>query len=161
RVGSGRQARLRDLRQHHDGAQHEDGAVSGAGCADADEGDRAVASRVSLRLQLLVFGLLTLVLPWTAIRYVEEMEAALRGGLEQSLVASATTGAAALEEQGASLCAAQPCSDAAADARGATIYAAPLAAEPIIDGVRDDWNVADDAAVVLPGERRVYAGVHG
>ena len=122
---------------------------------------------MSLRVQLLVFGLLTLILPWTAIRYIGEMEAALRGGLEQSLIASATTVAAALEEQGAPLCASAPCagsgSDAAADsrARGTTIYAAPLAEEPSVDGVRDDWNVADSAAVVLAGGQRVWAGVRG
>ena len=51
---------------------------------------------MSLRLQLLAVGLLTLVLPWTGFRYVQEMETALRGGLEQSLLASAATVAAAL-----------------------------------------------------------------
>ncbi len=66
---------------------------------------------MSLRIQLLVFGLVTLVLPWTALRYVQEMEAALRGGLEQSLIASASTVAAALEEQSAPLCAPAPCKD--------------------------------------------------
>jgi dedicated sortase system histidine kinase len=114
---------------------------------------------VSLRIQLFVFGLLTLVLPWTAIRYVEEMEAALRGGLEQSLIASATTVVAALEEQGAPLCASAPCM--ADSTRGTTIYAAPLAEDPSLDGVRDDWSVPDDAAVVLPGEQRISAGVRG
>ena len=82
---------------------------------------------MSLRIQLLVFGLVTLVLPWTAFRYVQEMEAALRGGLEQSLIASASTVAAALEEQTAPLCEPAPCVDDDAPARGTTIYAAPLA----------------------------------
>ena len=122
---------------------------------------------MSLRVQLLVFGLLTLVLPWTAIRYVEEMEAALRGGLEQSLIASATTVAAALEEQGAPLCAPSPCAGTARDStpaegpHGATIYAAPLAEEPSVDGVRDDWSIADNAALALSGGQRVWAGVRG
>jgi two-component system, OmpR family, sensor histidine kinase ChvG len=126
---------------------------------------------VSLRLQLLVFGLLTLVLPWTALRYVQEMEAALRGGLEQSLIASAATVAAALEEQGAPLCGGGACADART--RGLTIYAPPLAEEPRLDGVRDEWSAADDAGVALPsgvaaesapgGEpvARVFAGVRG
>jgi dedicated sortase system histidine kinase len=113
---------------------------------------------VSLRLQLLVFGVLTLVLPWTAFRYVQEMEAALRGGLEQSLIASASTVAAALEEQGAPLCATAACADE--NARGTTIYAAPLAEEPRLDGVRDDWSIAGDAGVALMNAR-VLAGVHG
>src|SRR5436190_1630232 len=91
------------------------------------------------------------------------MEAALRSGLEQSLIASATTVAAALEEQGAALCEAEPCagSTSSASARGTTIYAAPLASEPSLDGVRDDWNVGDDAALVLPAEQRIFAGVRG
>ena len=113
---------------------------------------------MSLRLQLLVFGLLTLVLPWTALRYVQEMEAALRGGLEQSLIASAATVAAALEEQGAPLCAAAPCADE--NARGTTIYALPLTEEPRLDGVSDDWSIAGDSGVALTNAR-VNAGVHG
>jgi len=115
---------------------------------------------VSLRIQLLVFGVLTLVLPWTALRYVQEMEAALRGGLEQSLIASASTVAAAVEEQGVSLCTSAPCADVDGHARGTTIYAAPLAEEPRLDGARDDWGVADDAGVALTNAR-VLAGVHG
>ena len=104
---------------------------------------------MSLRIQLLVFGLVTLVLPWTAFRYVQEMEAALRGGLEQSLIASASTVAAALEEQSAPLCAPAPCKDEDSHARGTTIYAAPLAEEPRLDGARDDWSIASDAGVAL------------
>jgi dedicated sortase system histidine kinase len=53
---------------------------------------------MSLRKQLLAFGLLMLVLPWAGYRFVQEMEAALRGGLEQALLASAGTIAAALDE---------------------------------------------------------------
>jgi len=115
---------------------------------------------VSLRIQLLAFGLLTLVLPWTGFRYVTQMEAALRGGLEQSLVGMATTVAAALEEQGVALCPPPQCVPPGARL-GATIYAAPLSAEPQIDGVRDDWNLPDDAAVALDGDHRVWAGVQG
>jgi two-component system, OmpR family, sensor histidine kinase ChvG len=116
---------------------------------------------VSLRIQLFAFGLLTLVLPWTGFRYVAEMEAALRGGLEQSLVASATTVAAALEEQGMPLCPVPHCVPPQSRA-GATIYAAPLRSEPQIDGVRDtDWNLPDDAAVSLGGGHRLWAGVDG
>jgi dedicated sortase system histidine kinase len=110
-----------------------------------------------LRFQLLAFGLLTLVLPWIGVRYVQEMEAALRRGLEQSLLGSASTVAAALEEQGAPLCPPPQCMPARG---GTTIYAPPLHDEPNVDGVRDDWNVADDAAVVLPGGHRVWAGIH-
>ena len=115
---------------------------------------------MSLRLQLLAFGLLTLVLPWTGFRYVQELEKALRSGLEQSLLASAAAVAAALEEQGALSCPLAPCSAANA-AAGMTIYAPPLAAEPRLDGVRDDWNTGDAAAMTLAGGHRLWAGVNG
>ena len=64
---------------------------------------------MSLRLQLLAVGLLTLVLPWTGLRYVQEMEAALRAGLEQSLLARAATVAAALEQQDTAFCSPASC----------------------------------------------------
>jgi hypothetical protein len=115
---------------------------------------------VSLRLQLLAFGLLTLVLPWTGFRYVQELESALRSGLEQSLLARAATVAAALEEQGAPSCASPPCASPSASA-GITIYAPPLAVEPRLDGVRDDWSSADDTAISLAGGHRLWAGVQG
>ena len=54
---------------------------------------------MSLRTQLLGLGLLTLALPWAGYRYVQELENALRSGLEQSLLASASTMAAALSDQ--------------------------------------------------------------
>src|SRR5262245_29127262 len=88
------------------------------------------------------------------------MEAALRGGLEQSLTASATAVAAALEEQDLPLCAPPNCVPPAARS-GTTIYAPPLRSEVAVDGVREDWNVPDEAAVVLDGGHRVWAGVQG
>ena len=115
---------------------------------------------MSLRFQLLAFGILTLILPWTGFRYVQEMEAALRSGLEQALVASATTVAAALEEQALPLCAPPQCEGPHAE-RGTTIYARPLGTEPSVDGVRDDWNLAENApaALELAGGHRIFAGV--
>ncbi len=78
------------------------------------------------------------------------MEGALRGGLEQSLQGRATTVAAALEEQNLPLCSAPPCT-ADDTVRGTTIYAAPLAVEPSLDGVRDDWNSGDAAIEIGDG----------
>jgi two-component system sensor histidine kinase ChvG len=116
---------------------------------------------VSLRLQLLLFGLTTLVLPWTGLRYVRDMEGALRSGLEQSLLATATTVATTLEDQDTPLCTVPPCA-AQAISRGTPIYAMPLSVEPSIDGVRsDDWNGGGDAPLTLPGGQRLYAGVYG
>jgi two-component system, OmpR family, sensor histidine kinase ChvG len=113
---------------------------------------------VSLRLQLLAFGLLTLVLPWTGFRYVEEMESALRSGLEQSLLASAATVAAALEEQSVELCAVPPCRSHSE--LGQPVYAAQLARQPRLDGAREDWNVPDDAGLPLGDGHRLWVGVH-
>jgi two-component system sensor histidine kinase ChvG len=116
---------------------------------------------VSLRLQLLLFGLLTLVLPWTGLEYVREMEGALRSGLEQSLLATATTVATTLEEQDTPLCTLPPCASQTA-ARGTPIYAEPLSTEPSIDGVRsDDWGGGGDTPLELSGGQRLYAGVYG
>ncbi len=41
------------------------------------------------------------------------------------------------------------------------IYAAPLAVEPSLDGVRDDWNIADAAVEIARRPRACYAGVYG
>jgi dedicated sortase system histidine kinase len=114
---------------------------------------------MSLRLQLLAVGLLTLVLPWTGFRYVQEMEAALRASLEQSLLARAATVATAVAQLSAALCAERQC-----DKRrvGGTIYATPLAREPELDGVADDhWNVAPEAGLAIDADHRVWAGTYG
>ena len=114
---------------------------------------------MSLRLQLLAVGLLTLVLPWTGFLYVQEMEAALRAGLEQSLLARAATVATALEGESAALCAPPDCDPLRA---GGTIYATALAREPELDGVADDhWNIAPEAGSRIGAENRVWAGTYG
>ena len=112
---------------------------------------------MSLRLQLLAVGLLTLVLPWTGFYYVQEMEAALRAGVAQSLVARAATVAAALEEQSTTFCVPSDC----APRLGATIYAAPLPTEPELDGVRDDAWSAVAAPLSVGPQHRVSAGTFG
>ena len=52
---------------------------------------------MSLRLKLLLLGLLTLALPWGGCRYARQMEAALREGEQNSLQAVAQTIAASLQ----------------------------------------------------------------
>ena len=114
---------------------------------------------MSLRLQLLAVGLLTLVLPWTGFLYVQEMEAALRAGFEQSLLARAATVATALEEQDAALCEPPECDP---QRTGGTVYATALAREPELDGVADDhWNVAPEAGLAIGTDHRVWAGTYG
>jgi signal transduction histidine kinase len=114
---------------------------------------------VSLRLQLLAVSLLTLVLPWVGLRYVQELETALRAGLEQSLLASAAAVAAALAEQSATLCTPPYCDTRRA---GATIYATALAREPDLDGVRDDhWNTTRETALAIGDGQQLWAGTFG
>jgi len=108
---------------------------------------------VTLRIQLLCVGLLTLVLPWSGYRYVQELEAALRAGLEQALLASAQTVATALVDR--------PLSDAASGQRSpaSTIYALPLSSPPVLDGLEADWNLPVDAWRPIGNSGRFLAGV--
>jgi len=110
---------------------------------------------MSLRIQLLGLGLLTLALPWAGYRYVQELEGALRSGLEQSLLASAGTMAAALGDQELGLSSANPSADAEH-----TIYAHPLGAQPLLDGYRDDWNTPDATSVPIGSGGRFWLGLH-
>jgi len=111
---------------------------------------------MSLRVQLFCVGLLTLALPWAGYRYVQELEGALRDGLEQSLLASADTMASALQLQ--------PLEDSVSSADPdveTTIYAHPLDAPPNVDGYRNDWNTAADTARPLADSGLYWAGLHG
>jgi two-component system sensor histidine kinase ChvG len=95
-------------------------------------------------------------LPWLGLRYVEEMERALRLGLEQALLASAATAAASLAMPTAALCAPR-CAD---ERSGSTLYAAPLPTEPELDGVRDPV-FGPRPALTLGADRSLYAGTFG
>ena len=52
---------------------------------------------MSIRLKLLLLGLLTLVLPWAGCRYAREMESALREGEQNSLLSVAQAIASSLQ----------------------------------------------------------------
>jgi dedicated sortase system histidine kinase len=96
---------------------------------------------VSIRSQLLLVGLSTLVLPWAGCQYARELEVTLRGSQEQALSASAVTIANALsaEPQRVFRNAAdtQPFDPARGD-----LYVFPLDRQPLLDGYREDWDVA-------------------
>lgn len=106
---------------------------------------------MSLRLQLLAFGSLTLVLPWAGLRFVEEMEAAQRSGLEASLLASAATVAAALQD-------ASELTRQRYESSTPPIYARPLAGPMRVDGFRDDW--AQSAASGTLGGHSYWSGTN-
>ena len=113
---------------------------------------------MSLRLQLLAFGLLTLFLPWAGLKFVKEMEGSLRSGLESSLEASAETVATALENQ---WYAAQTMFLDSTRASGRTIYGHALPSAPYIDGLRDDWRTSEIEGLSLDSAHTVWAGASG
>jgi dedicated sortase system histidine kinase len=95
---------------------------------------------VSIRLQLLIVALTTLVLPWAGCRYARELETALRSSQEQSLLASAGTIANALSAQPQRVF--HDAGDTRAfSAAAGDLYVYPLATQPLLDGYREDWDV--------------------
>jgi two-component system, OmpR family, sensor histidine kinase ChvG len=96
---------------------------------------------VSIRLQLLIVALTTLVLPWAGCQYARELESTLRSSQEKSLLASAGTIANALSAQPQRVFHGSndghPFTPAAGD-----LYVYPLATQPLLDGYRDAWNIA-------------------
>jgi two-component system, OmpR family, sensor histidine kinase ChvG len=118
---------------------------------------------VSIRLQLLIVALSTLVLPWAGCQYARELETALRDSQEQSLLASAGTIANALSAQPQRVFRDPDDTPAFAADRG-DLYVYPLHGQPLLDGYREDWGVAADPAL-LPTTTgyaaRVQAGSTG
>ncbi len=96
---------------------------------------------MSIRLQLLIAALTTLVLPWAGCQYARELESALRDSQEKSLLASAGTIANALSAQPQRVFRDPDDSPAFAADRG-DLYVYPLQSAPLLDGYRDDWSVA-------------------
>jgi two-component system sensor histidine kinase ChvG len=111
---------------------------------------------MTLRIQLLCVGLLTLILPWSGYRYVQELESALRGGLEQTLLASAQTVAGALDERALT-------ETRAGSPRSVenTLYAMPLSTPPVLDGFASDWNLPAAAQRPIGDDGRFWVGVQG
>jgi two-component system, OmpR family, sensor histidine kinase ChvG len=95
---------------------------------------------VSIRLQLLIVALTTLVLPWAGCQYARELETTLRNSQEKSLLASAGTIANALSAQPQRVFHEAPDNHAFAPRTG-DFYVYPLATQPLLDGYRDAWNI--------------------
>jgi two-component system, OmpR family, sensor histidine kinase ChvG len=96
---------------------------------------------VSIRLQLLIVALTTLVLPWAGCQYAKELETALRDSQEKSLLASAGTIANALSAQPQRIFRDSGDNQSFAAGRGDR-YVYPLPSQPLLDGYRDDWGIA-------------------
>jgi len=117
---------------------------------------------MSLRLKLLLLGLLTLVLPWAGCQYAREMEGVLRAGERQSLAAEASTLAASLQGR-TDLLYRSDAPDAAAPAGPNDIAAVLLTSAPMLDGYVDEWPAAGARARTFthpPDSFQLRAGVH-
>ena len=115
---------------------------------------------MSIRLQLLIVALTTLVLPWAGCQYAKELETALRSSQEQSLLASAGTIANALSAQPQRVFQDAADNEAFSAAAG-DLYVYPLRTQPLLDGYREDWDVPADPTLLptTTGYRaRVQAG---
>ena len=115
---------------------------------------------MSIRLQLLLVALTTLVLPWAGCQYAKELETALRSSQEQSLLASAGTIANALSAQPQRVF--HDAGDNQAFSAGAgDLYVYPLVTQPLLDGYREDWDVPAEPtwlATTTGYRARVQAG---
>ncbi len=98
---------------------------------------------MTLRLQLLLLSLLTLLLPWGGCRYAREVESVLREGEQQALLSAANTLAAVLATEPAAVdprLAATGFDPAAGD-----LYVHRLRTRPLLDGYADEWNIPETA----------------
>ena len=100
---------------------------------------------MSIRLQLLIVALTTLVLPWAGCQYARELESALRESQEKSLLASAGTIANALSAQPQRVFPDRNETQAFSAGAG-DLYVYPLLNQPLLDGYRDDWGIDAEPA---------------
>ena len=113
---------------------------------------------MTLRRQLLLVCLLTLVLPWAGCQFIRETELALREGQQQMLAGTAQAIADSLAQFPAEFL-----RDRVNTGRGDAVYAHPLASPPLLDGYFVDWALPGEALVLVGGvdsQARYAAGVH-
>jgi dedicated sortase system histidine kinase len=113
---------------------------------------------MSLRAQLLLLSLLTLVLPWAGCRYAQQMETVLRRGQEESLLTTADVLAKVVAAEPELLYRIPEIKDRF-DAERGDIFAPLLEAQPLVDGFPDEWL---EPSRTVPGLRSTLRlGVHG
>ena len=98
---------------------------------------------MSIRLQLLIVALTTLILPWAGCQYARELENALRVSQENALESTADTIALALSAQPARLFRSSEDPRPYVESQG-DLYVFALRSPPLLDGYREDWGVAAD-----------------
>jgi two-component system, OmpR family, sensor histidine kinase ChvG len=116
---------------------------------------------VSIRVQLLIIALTTLVLPWAGCQYARELETTLRVSQESSLQAAAATIANALSAQPQRVFR-DVDEPQAFDADQGDLYVFPLHNQPLLDGYREDWDLAVEPKPMPTAtavSARVQAGV--
>ena len=89
---------------------------------------------MTLRIQLLLLSLLTLVLPWAGCQYAKQMEGVLRNGQEEALKTTAGTLARVVATDPAFV---------AMDSAVPEYYATALQVPPRFDGFADEWPTTD------------------
>jgi dedicated sortase system histidine kinase len=102
---------------------------------------------VSIRLQLLIVALTTLILPWAGCQYARELESTLRMAQEGALEASADTIAHALAAEPQRVFRDADDTEPFAEQAG-DLYVYPLHVQPLLDGYREDWDIAADPAAL-------------
>jgi two-component system sensor histidine kinase ChvG len=116
---------------------------------------------VSIRVQLLIIALTTLVLPWAGCQYARELETTLRVSQESSLQAAAATIANGLSAQPQRVFRDED-EPQAFNADQGDLYVFPLHNQPLLDGYREDWDLAVEPKLVPTSGAigaRVQAGV--
>ena len=98
---------------------------------------------MSIRLQLLIVALTTLILPWAGCQYARELENALRVSQENALESTADTIALALSAQPARVFRGAEDSRPYAEEQG-DLYVYALRSPPLLDGYHEDWGVIAD-----------------
>ncbi len=104
---------------------------------------------MSLRMQLLLVSLLTLVLPWAGCQYVREMEDALRRSHTDALLGNAQAVARQLADRQELI---HPDPRLTEPINGAvSIYRFSLRTSPTLDGFVEDWGLDSGALTDLDG----------
>ena len=102
---------------------------------------------MTLKRQLLLVSLLTLVLPWAGYQFIHETESALRAGQQQMLAGTAQAFGDRLAQYPEEFPRGPRGDETVTD----QLYGHPLETRPEIDGYLDDWSIENSSLRVLPG----------
>jgi len=102
---------------------------------------------MSLKQQLLLVSLLTLVLPWAGVQFLRETESALRAGQQQMLAGTARAVADSLAQYAEEF----PAPPVGQRLAGDQLYGHELESRPEIDGYFDDWTIERESLRTLRG----------